>query len=146
MKINKRNTVQPELTETKFIRDTKFKDHIDKHVAKDWNTYYFERNFELLPPMSEDEYDESADILSKKPVRTSNIDSEDRYVGFVCKSGKIIKYDKLLRDLVIYVCNPSVARTVTYYQCNSLQHNRYKRLFEREYAREITPEDDKYNN
>ena len=146
MKIIKHDQARTELTETRFVRDTKFRDHIDKHVAKDWNEYYFERSFELLPLMSEDEYDEAADILSKKPVLTSDIESSERYVGFVSTSGKIIKYDKLIRDLVIYVCNSSTARTITYYQCNSEQHNRYKRLYEREYAREITPEDEKYNN
>lgn len=142
MKIRK---VSKELTETKFIRNDKFKDHFDKHVAKDPETYYFERSFELLPPMAEDEYDEAADELTKQPVHTSNIEAADRYVGFVGKSGKIIKYDKVLGEIVIYICNKTIACTVTYYQCNGFTHARYKRLFEREYAREITIEDDKYN-
>ena len=93
----------------------------------------------------EDEYDEAADELTKRPVRTSNIDAADRYVGFVDDSDKIIKYDKVLGELVIYICNRTTACTVTYYQCNGFTHARYKRLFERAYSREITTEDDKYN-
>lgn len=145
MKIIKHKYTPTELTETNFVRDSKFKDHIDKHVAKDWNEYYFERNFELLPPMSEDEYDEAAHELTKKIVQTSDINSEDRYVGFVSKSGRIIKYDKALSELVIYISTPSVACTVTYYQCNGKQHARYKRLYAREYAREISFEDELNN-
>ena len=145
MKIIKNKPVLADLNETKFIRNDKFKDHVDKHVAKDWNTYYFDRSFELLPPMDEDEYDDAADILTKKPVSTSDINSEDRYVGFVSKSGKIVKYDKILGEMVIYICHKTASSTITYYQCNGLTHNRYKRILDREYDREITPDDDKYN-
>lgn len=145
MKIIKNKPVAAELNETKFIRNDKFKDHVDKHVAKDWQAYYSDRSFELLPPMTDDEYDEAADTLTKKPVYTSNVDSEDRYVGFVSKSGKIVKYDKTLSEMVIYACDKTSANTITYYQCSGFTHARYKRIFDREYAREITPDDDKYN-
>lgn len=145
MKIIKKQSEKTELSETKFHRNAAFDYHFNKHVAQDWPIYFLERDYELLPPMTKDEYDNDADLLTKQSVRTSDIDAVDRYVGFVTKSGRIVKYDKNLRELVIYVSNSVEACTVTYYQCNGDTHARYRRLLDREYEREITPEDDKYN-
>lgn len=145
MKITKVKSQQTKLTETRFDRNRAFDDHFDKHVAKDWRTYFLERQYELLPPMEKSQYDEAADLLTKQQVITSDIESNNRYVGFVTESGRILKYDKTTYELVLYVCNSTEACTITYYHCGGINHARYKRIFNREYAREITPEDDMYN-
>ena len=145
MKIIKKLSEKAELSETKFHRNNNFDTHYAKHVASDWTTYFLERKYELLPPMTKDEYDDEADLLTKRQVNTSDLEAADRYVGFVTESGRIVKYDKNLGALVIYVSNSVEACTVTYFQCNGFTHARYKRIFDREYEREITTDDDKYN-
>lgn len=91
------------LNETRFKRIVSFVQHYMKHVANSWSEYFFETNDEHFEPMSQDEYDDAADKLSKRRVRTSNVDSPDMCVGFVASNGRIVKYGKSLDEIVIYV-------------------------------------------
>lgn len=134
------------LDETKFIRNDKFYNHYKKHTANDFKEYFFETSDELLEPMSEDEYDDNADLLSKEPVYSSDINDSHDVVGFMTKSGAIIKYRKSMSEIVIYKAKEDWAHTLTYYKIKSYPpHHRYKELLSRDYGRELTPEDDKYN-
>ena len=135
------------LNETHFIRNDKFKYHYDNHVAKEYNQYLTDTSEESLEPMSPDEYDNNGDILSKAKVDTSDFDKAERYVGFVMQDGRILKCDKLLNEIVIYICkSPNNQATITYYQVAPYRiKNRYERLKAKHYYRDIVPEDDKYN-
>lgn len=128
--------------------------HYQDHVAPDMYSYLHDDSDDELfdPEMTEEEYDKLADALSKKPVKTSNVDSSDRYVGYVMfdekrNKEKIVKYDKQEGLLVAYVCNPQEQVTVSFMKVNRFNnHKRYRNLLRRDYKREITPEDDLYNN
>lgn len=140
-------TNKTRLDETRFERNDSFYDHYDRHVAKNWPEYFMEQEDELFEPMSEDDYDDAADFLSKQKVTTSRANGPERFVGFVTKDGRILKYGKELDEIVVYVAkSPSNAKTITYYKMSHGRANRrYQKLLSRDYAREITPEDDKYN-
>ena len=134
------------LNETHFIRDDNFINHYDKHVSKDYNQYFLELEDELFEPMTQDEYDEYAHKLSQAPVFTSNVDSDYDVVGFVDDRGRILKYRKSLSELVVYVAEKDDAATISYYKLKTTpNHNRYRRLLNRYYKREIEPLDDYYN-
>ena len=135
------------LNETRFKRNDSFVQHYLKHVANSWSEYFFETTDEHFEPMSQDEYDDAADKLSKRRVRTSNVDSPDMYVGFVASNGRIVKYGKSLDEIVIYVSkSPVNSNTVTYYKLNHLRaKRRYNELKAKDYVREINEMDDKYN-
>ena len=133
-----------ELDETFFL-PSKLDGHYEKHVAKDWETYVDDPTDELLDPMTEEEYDRYGDELSKQEVRTSDINSSDRYIGFVEKTGEIVKYDKASHILVVYTARPNFQATLSLYKSTD-DDDRYKRLLRKTYDREITEEDDLYNN
>lgn len=141
-----------ELNETYFEPYNR-KKHYQGHVALDMYSYLHDDEDDELfdPEMTEEEYDKLADTLSKQPVKTSNVDSSDRYVGYVMfddrrKKEKIVKYDKKEGLLVAYVCNPQEQATVSFMKVNRFNnHKRYRNLLKRDYVREITPEDDLYN-
>lgn len=132
------------LNETRFLRDDRFVRHFEKHTAKSWSEYFFETKDELFEPMTQDEYDDFADELSKRCVFTSNVYTDDQYVGFVMDDGKILKYGKLLDEIVIYDAKtPNTTRTVTYYKLNhSRARKRYLAIKNKHYHREITSADD----
>lgn len=131
------------LTETHFERNDKFYAHHQKHTAKQDD---IKIDDELFPPMSAEEYDKKAHLLSIKKVTTSNYDSASRYVGFVTDNDKIIKLDKQDGELVIYCCkSPTDANTLTYYKIKKgTEKERYNRLL-KHYKRDITIEDDIFN-
>lgn len=134
------------LDETHFDKNSNFYRHYNDHVAKDYNEYFTETSDELFEPMTSDEYDNYADTLSKEVVNTSDYRASDDVVGFMSKSGRIIKYRKSLDEIVIYVCKEGNSKTITYYKAKSYpKHHRYRELLSRDYLRELTPEDDKYN-
>lgn len=135
------------LNETHFIRNDKFKDHYDNHVAKDYYQYLTDTSEESLEPMSINDYDNNGDILSKAEVITSDFDEAKRYVGFVMQDGRILKCDKLLNEIVIYVCkSPHNQATITYYQVAPYRiKQRYEKLKAKHYDRDIVSDDDKYN-
>ena len=134
------------LDETHFDRNSTFYRHYSEHVAKNYSEFFRETDDELFEPMTEDQYDQFADELTKEPVTTSDYRTSDNVVGFMSKSGRIIKYRKSLDEIVVYVCNKNDAKTVTYYKAKSHpKHHRYRELLSRDYLIELTPEDDKYN-
>lgn len=130
------------------IDETRFSErnlniHHDRHTSKTWSQYFRDVDDELLEPMSKKEYDDSADELSKQPVYSSDLNSKYDVVGFVGTRGRIIKYRKSTNELVVYVADLNDAATITYYKTGN--NYRYKRLRDKEYLREIKPEDDYYN-
>lgn len=132
------------LGETFFI-PSKLDGHYEKHVAKDWMDFIFNKNSEeLLDPMTKEEYDKYGDELSKQAIRTSDINSSDRYIGFVEKTGEVVKYDKAAHTMVIYTARPDFQATLSLYKCSN-DDSRYRRLLKSNYEREITPDDDYYN-
>ena len=135
------------INETRFAKNDSFKHHYDRHVAKDYKHYFNEIENELIEPMSMDDYDNNGDALSKITIKTSDFFSKDRYVGFVMNDGRILKCDKLLSEIVIYISkSPSNSNTITYYKADNFRlKERYLRLKKKHYNREITPEDDKFN-
>ena len=134
------------LKEAHFIRDNNFINHYEKHVSKDYSQYFLEFEDELFEPMTPDQYDEYAHILSQEPVYTSNVDSDYDVVGFVDSRGRILKYRKSLSELVVYVADKNDAATISYYKLKTTpNHDRYRRLINRYYKREIEPLDDYYN-
>lgn len=135
------------LHETRFAKTNTFKHHYDRHVAKDYNQYFSELENELIEPMSMDEYDDNGDILSKVTVKTSDFNTDDRYVGFVMDNGRILKCDKELSEIVIYKsASPKDNNTITYYKVDSFRlDDRYQRLKRKHYFRDIIADDDKYN-
>lgn len=135
------------LTETHFSERNLNKHYNERqHTAKDWKEFFSDISDELLPPMTASEYDDRADEISKKPVRTSSLKSGDTYVGFMGKDSRIVKYDTVTGELVVYVStSPSNSETITYYKADTFNnHKRYRKLL-KDYVRELTPEDDKYN-
>lgn len=131
--------------EETFFLPSKIDGHYEKHVAKDWNQYLFDEDSEeLLDPMTKEEYDAYGDELSKQPVRTSDLNSSDRYIGFVEKTGEIVKYDKWAHILIVYAARPNFRATFSLYKSTD-DDDRYRRLLKKTYAREIQPEDDFYN-
>lgn len=134
------------LDETHFIRNQTFLDHFDKHVAKNYREYFLEVEDELFEPMSPDEYDEYAHKLSQEPVYTSNVDSSYDVIGFVSKDGRIIKYRKSLSEIVVYKAEKDDVVTISYYKLRTTpNHQRYKKIKNKYYLREIDPLDDFYN-
>lgn len=135
------------LNETHFSKRNLDKHYNERHhVAKDWKEFYSEMADEILPPMTPEEYDERADEISKEVVKTSNANSDDTYIGFMGKNNRIVKYDTNTGELVVYVSeSPSNSETITYYKSSTFNnHKRYRKLM-KDYVRELTPEDDKYN-
>lgn len=131
-----------ELDETYFI-PSKLRPHWEKHVAPNWKIYIEDESEELLDPMTMEEYDDYGDELSKKIIKTSNLNSSDRYVGFVETTGEIVKYDKATNVLIIYTARPDFQATFSLYKTKD--DDRYRRLIKKTYSREYTPEDDEYN-
>lgn len=129
------------LEETHF-EGPNLKRHHDAHVAKDFKTYFADETDELFDPISEEEYDIGADNLSKQPVYTSNLDSTDDVIGFVTTTGRIVKYRKSTKELVVYVAERDNNATISYYRAEPASYMRKKRNL---YGREIQPEDDFYN-
>lgn len=136
------------LNETRFSRGKSLDDHYKKHVADTWSEYFFEEDDEIFEPMSADEYDDCAHDLSVAKVKTSDVNSSDQYVGFVMRSGKILKFGKKFDEIVIYDARTKEsARTVTYYKVRHKTAKwRYQELKNKHYIREITDEDEKYNS
>ena len=135
------------ISETKFAKTDKFKQHYQNHVAKDYKSYFTDLSNELIEPMTMDDYDNNGDKLSKAEVKTSDFYSNDRYIGFVMDNGRILKCDKTMSEIVIYISkSPENSNTITYYKadCFNLE-NRYKRLKKKHYSRDIIPDDDKFN-
>lgn len=130
--------------EETFFLPSKLDGHYEKHVAKDWETFLDDESGELLDPMTKEEYDSYGDELSKQPVKTSKLSSGDRYVGFVEKTGEIVKYDTHSHILIVYAARPNFQATFSLYKSTD-DNDRYKRLLRKTYEREITPEDDYYN-
>lgn len=60
------------------------------------------------------EYDNNGDKLSKEKVHTSNLGSMDDIIGFISKTGAIVKYRKSTRELVLYRASPTAAFTISY--------------------------------
>lgn len=134
------------ISETHFVRGVQFLNHFNKHVAKNYSEYFLETADELFEPMSPDEYDQYAHRLSQQPVYTSDVDSAFNVVGFVGKNNRLIKYNKLLSELVVYVADKDDAVTISYYKLKTTSdHSRYRRLLTNQYVRELEPLDDFYN-
>ena len=55
------------------MKDSNFINHYEKHVAKSFPEYFAEERDELFEPMTPEEYDEYAHILSQEPVYTSSV-------------------------------------------------------------------------
>ena len=74
--------------------------HMDvRHI----NQYVNDTRFIGLVPGSPEfaaKYDEIGDALSRKKVSPSY--SNDRYVGFITKDGRYLKYDRKTLDTVVY--------------------------------------------
>ena len=129
------------------------KKHYNDHKADSLYRYLHDDEADELfdPEMTEEEYDRLGDWLSKRPVKTSDVNSSDRFVGYVALDGRtgserIIKYDKQEGMLVVYVCTPQEQLTISFMKVNRFNnHKRYRNLLKRDYEREITPEDDLYN-
>lgn len=134
------------LEETHFIKNQSFLNHFNKHVAKDYSTYFLEMEDELFEPTTPEQYDEYAHILSQEPVSTSDVDSDADVVGFVGTDNRIIKYRKSLSELVVYKAEKNDAVTISYYKLKtSPEHSRYRKIKNKYYLREIDPLDDFYN-
>lgn len=134
------------IDETHFQKGASLDSHYNRHVSSDWEGYWSDTTDEYIEPMSKDEYDENADKLSKQKVRTSKFDTNDRYIGFFTNNGRILKFDKLLNEVVVYKCTENDSATITYYKV-SFEHPkyRYKKLFNKWYGRELTDADDEFN-
>ena len=134
-----------ELSET-FLKGKNLDNHYEKHVAKSWVDYIDDETDELFDPTSKEEYNTLGDALTKQKVRTSDTNSPDRFVGYVTKDGKIVKYDKETNELVVYVAKYGDQATISYYKTKSgPEHKSYNKKKERDYGREIEPVDDYYN-
>ena len=111
--------------------------HFQKHVTSRRSNEFPEGTY-----ISSFAYERAADALAAQPVKTSDVNSKDRYVGFVekYKDGEelYIKYDKVTDALVVYKPT-SQARTghliKTFYKVNG--KDRYNILFDNGYEREI---------
>lgn len=135
------------LVETHFQdRSDHFYNHYREHVANNYDEYFRETTDEIFEPMTEDEYDNYAHELSQQPVYSSDYNDNHDVIGFVTTDGRILKFRKSLSDIVIYRADRWRQYTITYYKVNNNnQRNRYERLKNRDYLREIVPEDDYYN-
>lgn len=130
-----------ELDESKF--KGKNKDSHNKHLDKNFRDYQTKENGSRFHGITPDQYDKNGDILSKRKVKTSDINSKDRFVGFYSKDNTIYKYDKKNKEFIIYIAqNPKKCYTITYFKASPKYYENQKRKM---YLRELTPEDDKYN-
>ena len=126
--------------------EDKFIKHYEKHVAKDWPTYWLETKKDYIEPISEDEYADIAHELSIQPVKSSDINSGDRYIGFFGKDNATYKYDTLMHEIVIYSSNPHTNYIVTFYKLNSdFSHYKYNKMKAKYYKGEILPYNELYN-
>ena len=126
------------------------RNHYEKHVAPNLYSYLSDEDDETLFPMTQQEYNEEANRLSKQEISTSDYSSEDNYIGFYGKDAlnrpSIYKFDKKNSTLVIYYANELNAKTVSYYKMKTQnQKERYERLKRKHYIRELTMQDDLYN-
>lgn len=136
------------LEETRF-RPSMINRHYNKHVAKDMHQYLFDDTDELFDPISEKEYDDEGDKLSKLPAYTSDYSSKDDVIGFVGLNNygeeNIYKFRKSQQDLIIYKADKDSAYTITYFKTAGTGRAKYERLKRKHYLREIQPDDDFYN-
>lgn len=134
------------LDETYFPNKKSLQKHYDDHVAKTMNGYNKNGGKTLFPPMSMQDYDDLGDTKSKENVTSSNLNSPDDCIGFVQKSGDIVKYNRKNNTVVVYNTNPPKPHTVTFYKVKN--DNKYRNLMAgngdpgRGYARDYKPEDD----
>ena len=78
--------------------------HFDQHK----NEYKYDLRFSNIKNDDDfkKKYNEIGDTLSRKKVGSSLSDS--RYVGYIDKKGRSIKYDRAYNDFVVYVKNKSI--------------------------------------
>lgn len=130
-----------ELNESKF--SIKGEKSHNKHLDKNKRDYQTKENGSRFHNITFDQYNENGDILSKKSVKTSDINSKDRFIGFYGKDNAIYKYDKQNREFIIYVAqSPKKCYTITYFKASLKYYENKKRKM---YLRELVPEDDRYN-
>lgn len=137
------NTIEmfEELNETKF--SVKGRKEHNKHLDKNMRDYQTKENGSKFHNITADQYDDMGDMLSKREVNTSDINSTDRFIGFFGKDGAIYKYDKKNNEFIIYVAkSPKQCYTITYFKAS---HKYYENKKRKMYSRELTKEDDKYN-
>ena len=117
-----------------FARKKKRKIHDEKHVNDKPG------EFSKADYPSREQYERAADDLANSPVRTSDENSNDRYIGFKQKDGNYVKFDKVTNALVIYRPTANRGRItkgnliLTYYLANK---NKYITLFDKFYDSEI---------
>lgn len=126
----------------RFKNNSKKANHTSKHLTKANRDYSNDQKRTRFPYSDNDKYTHDADVLSKQIVTTSDINSIDRYIGFVDNNDNIIKFDKINKEIVIYKCNSQECYLVTYFPTTD---DYYKQTYSDSYKREITPQDDKYN-
>lgn len=130
-----------ELEESKFT--VKGRNSHNKHLDKNKRDYQTRENGSRFHGITPDQYNEMGDILSRREVKSSDISSSGRFIGFYGKDGAIYKYDKQKKEFIIYVAkSPSRCYTITYFKASPKYYENKKRKM---YLRELTPEDDKYN-
>lgn len=142
------------LHESKFKRDktqnklTDLDYHFQKHRNEFENDGRFinvKNDYKKFRKM----YDNAADNLSKQSASpVSQFDNPDvRYVGFVTKDGRTVKFDKVTSDLVVY----RGPVTISFYNLKggskNYNKNKVKRIFKNKvksnYKKDI-PNTDKY--
>ena len=124
-------------TNEEFASPERRKAHFEKHVTNRRSNEFPEGTYS-----SSFSYERAADELAARQVHTSDVNSKDRYVGFVekYKDGEelYVKYDKSTGALVVYKPT-SRARTgnliKTYYKVSG--KDKYNVLFDHGYEREI---------
>lgn len=130
-----------------ILDETKYRSKVNRaaHYIGHVNWLNDEEDDELLPSMSMDEYDDTADKLSKEPVRTSDPNSEDDVVGYFGQDRRRIKYRKSTGEVVVYKADQDDQSTIAYYKTQPNNPASYLRKKKRDYLRELRPGDDYFN-
>ena len=114
------------MNESKFTVKRR-KEH-NKHLDKNYRVYQSKEDGTKFHNMTADQYDDMGDILSKRGVKTSDIDSNERFVGFFGKDGDIYKYDKENMEFIVYVAkSPKQCYTITHFKASPKYYENKKR-------------------
>ena len=119
------------MTMIKIIKESNFtQDNLIRHLESHKVHYLNDPRFANVTTDEEFSalYDSIGDALSRKRVSKSN--SSDRYVGYITKNGRRIKYDRKTLDWISY--NRDI--TITLHKKSAKE---YERIKKRDYLKEF---------
>lgn len=118
----------------KIIKESRFRvSNLKQHADKHHNQYINDPRFK--DAKTDDDfnkiYDEIGDKLSRKTVaKSDDVSRKNRYVGFIDKRKRRVKYDKQTEDFIVF----AGPETITLHKKT---YDQYKNILKRDFGSEF---------